>query len=108
MEKRVTNQDLDYYLKIINQEIKGINTSVESIGIQKRGNNYQIVYTVKGEIVDSSWYKLSKKDLYIALKMLYRQIKNIYSVNNIITDFKVNNILLCGLIEDLNYYHLKG
>lgn len=108
MEKRVTNKDLEYYLKIINYEIKGINTSVESVEIQKKGNNYQIVYTVKGEILDSYWYKLSKKDLYIALKMLYRQIKNIYSVNNIVTDFKVNNIILCGFIEDLNYYHLRG
>lgn len=108
MEKRVTNQDLEYYLKIINSEIKGINTSVESVGIQKKGNNYQIVYAVKGEILDSGWYKLSKKDLYIALKMIYRQIKIIYNVNNIVTDFKVNNILICGLIEDLNYYHLRG
>lgn len=108
MQKRITNKDLEYYLKIINSEIKGINTSVESIGIQKKDNNYQIVYSVKGEILDSSWYKLTKKELYHALKMLYRQIKNIYSVNNIITDFKINNILLCGLIEDLNYYHLRG
>lgn len=108
MEKRVKNTDIEYYLKIINSEIKGINTSVESIGTLKKGNNYQIVCTVKGEILDSGWYKLSKKNLYIALKMLYRQIKNIYSVNNIVTDFKVNNILICGLIEDLNYYHLRG
>lgn len=108
MEKRVTKKDLEYYLKIINSEIKGINSSVESIGIQKKGNKYQIVYTVKNQILDSGWYKLSKKDLYIALKMFYRQIKNYYCVNNIVSDFKANNILICGMIEDLNYYHLKG
>lgn len=108
MEKRVKNSDIDYYIKIINSEIKGINTSIESVGIQTKNNKYQIVYTVKGEILDSEWYKLTKKDLYIALKMFYRQLKNFYCVNNIITDFKVNNILICGIIEDLNYYHLKG
>lgn len=107
-EKRVTKKDLEYYLKIINSEIKGINTSVESVNFLEKNNKFQIVYTVKGEILDSSWYKLSKKDLYIALKILYRQIKNIYCVNNIVTDFKVNNILICGIIEDLNYYHLRG
>lgn len=108
MQKRVTNQDIEYYLKIINSEIKGINTSVESVNFLEKNNKFQIVYSVKSEILDSGWYKLSKKDLYIALKMLYRQIKNVYCVNNIITDFKVNNILICGIIEDLNYYHLRG
>lgn len=108
MEKRVTKKDLEYYIKIINSEIKGINASIESVNYFEKNNKFQIVYTVKGEILDSGWYKLSKKDLYIALKMFYRQIKNIYCANNIVTDFKVNNILLCGLIEDLNYYHLRG
>lgn len=108
MEKRVKNSDLEYYLKIINSEIKGINSSIESVNYFEKNSRFQIVYTVKGEILDSGWYKLSKKDLYIALKMFYRHIKNIYAVNNIVTDFKVNNILICGMIEDLNYYHLKG
>lgn len=108
MEKRVTKKDLEYYLKIINSEIKGINSSVESIGIQKKDNKYQIVYTVKNQILDSGWYKLTKKELYHALKMLYRHIKNIYCVNNHVADFKINNILICGLIEDLNFYHLRG
>ena len=108
MEKRVTKKDLEYYLKIINSEIKGLNSSIESVGYLEKNNKFQIVYSIKGEILDSYWYKLSKKDLYIALKMLYRQIKKIYCVNQIITDFKVNNIILCGLIEDLNYYHLRG
>lgn len=113
MEKRVTKKDLEYYLKIINSEIKGINTSVESVNYFEKNNKFQIVYTISGgdlsgEILDSGWYKLTKKELYHALKMLYRQIKNIYCVNNIVTDFKVNNILICGMIEDLNYYHLKG
>jgi len=108
MEKRVTKKDLEYYLKIINSEIKGINTSVENVQYFKKNNKFQIVYSMNGEILDSYWYKLSKKDLYIALKMLYRQIKTCYCVNNIVTDFKVNNILICGMIEDLNYYHLKG
>ena len=113
MEKRVTKKDLEYYIKIINSEIKGINTSVENVDYLEKNNKFQIVYTIKGgdlngEILDSGWYKLSKKDLYIALKMFYRQIKTIYCVNNIVTDFKINNILICGLIEDLNYYHLKG
>ena len=108
MEKRVTNKDLEYYLKIINSEIKGINTSVESINYLEKNNKFQIVYSVKSEILDSGWYKLTKKELYHALKILYRQIKNIYSVNIICSDFKVNNILICGLIEDLNYYHLQG
>lgn len=105
--KRITNKDIEYYLKLIDQEIKGINTSVESVGFVAKNNRYQIVYTVKGEILDSYWYKLTKKELYYALKMLYRQIKNIYCVNNHVSDFKINNILICGLIEDLNYYHLR-
>lgn len=108
MEKRVTKKDLEYYIKIINSEIKGINSSIESVNYFEKNNRYQIVYSIKGEILDSSWYKLSKKELYHALKMFYRQIKNIYCANNIVSDFKLNNILICGLIEDLNYYHLKG
>ncbi|WP_405283873.1 hypothetical protein [Methanobrevibacter sp.] len=108
MEKRVTKKDLEYYLKIINSEIKGINTSVESVNFLEKNNKFQIVYTVKDQVLDSCWYKLSKKDLYVALKMLYRQLKNYYCVNTICSDFKINNILICGMIEDLNYYHLKG
>ena len=113
MEKRVTKKDLEYYLKIINSEIKGINSSIESVNYFEKNNKFQIVYTINGgdlngEILDSGWYKLSKKELYHALKMLYRQIKNIYCVNNHVSDFKINNILICGIIEDLNYYHLKG
>lgn len=107
MEKRVTKKDLEYYLKIINSEIKGINSSIESVNYLEKNNKYQIVYSVKSEILDSGWYKLSKKELYHALKMLYRQIKNYYCANNIVSDFKLNNILICGLIEDLNFYHLR-
>lgn len=106
--ERVTKKDLEYYLKIINSEIKGINSSVESVNYFEKNNKFQIVYSVKSEILDSGWYKLSKKELYHALKMLYRQIKNFYAVNNIVSDFKLNNILICGIIKDLNFYHLKG
>ena len=108
MEKRVTKKDIEYYLKIINSEIQGINTSVESVNFLEKNNKFQIVYSIKGEILDSYWYKLTKKELYHALKMLYRQLKNYYCVNTICSDFKINNILICGMIEDLNFYHLKG
>ena len=46
MEKRVTKKDLEYYLKIINSEIKGINSSIESVNYLEKNNKFQIVYSV--------------------------------------------------------------
>ena len=67
--ERVTKKDLEYYLKIINSEIKGINSSVESVNYFEKNNKFQIVYSVKSEILDSGWYKLSKKELYHGIKI---------------------------------------